>query len=143
MIPYSPIEKKPRWNLKRTIILIAAVWGVICVSMLLIAPSMATLEEEAPTGSTPVTREAYIPEEAEPLAKAWTGPFVGIYKGSSYGKAYLGMSAATVRERCGPPDEVNRTVGSWGIHEQWVYGETIYWHVYLYFKNGYLTSWQE
>lgn len=37
---------------------------------------------------------------------------------------------------------VNRSVGSWGIHEQWVYGDFPYCS-YLYFENGILTSWQD
>ena len=38
----------------------------------------------------------------------------------------------------GSPKDINRSVGSWGTHEQWVYdGE------YLYFENGKLTSWQD
>jgi len=37
------------------------------------------------------------------------------------------------------PMKRNKSVGSWGIHEQWVY----YGDRYLYFENGKLTSWQE
>lgn len=43
----------------------------------------------------------------------------------------------------GKPDDINRTVGSWGVKEQWVYknqygNKTIY----LYFENGILSSYQ-
>jgi predicted RNA-binding Zn-ribbon protein involved in translation (DUF1610 family) len=38
----------------------------------------------------------------------------------------------------GRPEDINRTTGSWGTHEQWVYGG----HNYLYFENGILTSLQ-
>ena len=41
-------------------------------------------------------------------------------------------------ESWGQPDDINRSVGSWGVHEQWVYGDE-----YLYFENGKLTSWQD
>ena len=147
---YNELEKKPRWTLKKVIITLAVVFVAICITVLLIAPLYPTPEptkvsftawnEDRPLEDEPYVfpevEEAYVPE-------AWTGPFVGIYRGSFYGKAYLGMSATTVRERCGSPDGINRTVGSWGIHEQWVYGQTIHWRVYLYFQNGYLTSWQE
>ena len=53
----------------------------------------------------------------------------------------IGMSAKTVREKTkfGPPNDINRTVGKWGVHEQWVYGNG----VYLYFENGILTSFQD
>lgn len=38
------------------------------------------------------------------------------------------------------PDDINKTVGSWGVHEQWVYkGRN---DKYFYFENGTLKSWQ-
>lgn len=37
----------------------------------------------------------------------------------------------------GKPSKINRSVGSYGIHEQWVYS-----NAYVYFRNGVLTSWQ-
>jgi hypothetical protein len=43
----------------------------------------------------------------------------------------------------GNPYDINRTVGSWGVHEQWVYGENISNRKYYYFENGVLTSWQD
>ena len=48
------------------------------------------------------------------------------------------MSADMVRASLGPPSDVNRSVGSWGTHEQWVYDG-----LYAYFDNGILTSWQD
>jgi hypothetical protein len=54
-------------------------------------------------------------------------------------KIWLGMTDSMARESWGPPLENNRTVGSWGIHEQWVYPK----NKYLYFENGILTSWQD
>jgi hypothetical protein len=53
-------------------------------------------------------------------------------------KIRLGMSKEMVIESWGQPKDIHRTVGSWGVHEQWIYGET-----YLYFENGILTSWQD
>lgn len=50
----------------------------------------------------------------------------------------LGMTCQQVRLSWGPPDDVNRTVGSWGVHEQWVYRTQ-----YVYFEDGIVTSWQE
>lgn len=38
----------------------------------------------------------------------------------------------------GHPKSVNRSVGSWGVHEQWIYGGGHY----LYFQNGRLTAYQ-
>jgi hypothetical protein len=48
----------------------------------------------------------------------------------------IGMEQA--RMAWGRPEKINRRVGSWGTHEQWVYGST-----YLYFENGILRSFQD
>ena len=53
-------------------------------------------------------------------------------------KIWLGMTDKMTKESWGNPNDINRTVGSWGVHEQWIYSDT-----YLYFENGKLTSWQE
>lgn len=50
----------------------------------------------------------------------------------------IGMTREEVLERWQKPKKINRSVGRWGVHEQWIYGD-----VYLYFENGVLTSWQE
>ena len=50
----------------------------------------------------------------------------------------LGMTRDEVKLSWGEPKDINRTVGNWGVHEQWVYDGT-----YLYFKNGVLTSFQD
>lgn len=54
------------------------------------------------------------------------------------GKITLGMTCEQTIASWGVPDQKNRSVGSWGIHEQWVYVQ-----MYLYFENGILTSWQD
>lgn len=54
------------------------------------------------------------------------------------GKIWLGMTDSMAVISVGNPKEVNRTVGSWGVHEQWVYT-----NFYLYFENGKLTSYQD
>lgn len=55
------------------------------------------------------------------------------------GRVRMGMTAAQVRLSWGEPDAINRSSGSWGVHEQWVYGTDIQ-RQYLYFENGRLTS---
>ncbi len=50
----------------------------------------------------------------------------------------IGQTTTVVRRNMGSPDDINRSVGRWGVHEQWVYGNK-----YLYFENGILTSWQD
>jgi len=56
------------------------------------------------------------------------------------GRIWLGMTDAMAKDSWGQPNENNRTVGSWGVHEQWVYSRK---NTYLYFENGILTSWQD
>ena len=53
-------------------------------------------------------------------------------------KVLIGMTAEQVTSAWGKPNRINRTVGVWGRHEQWIYGGT-----YLYFENDVLTSYQE
>lgn len=55
------------------------------------------------------------------------------------GRVWIGMTSEMALESVGKPNDINRSVGSWGVHEQWVYGD----RVYLYFENGKLTSWQD
>jgi hypothetical protein len=59
------------------------------------------------------------------------------------GKIWLGMTAGMCIESRGYPDDINKTVGSWERHEQWVYGNDVRNRTYVYFENGKLTSWQE
>lgn len=54
------------------------------------------------------------------------------------GKVRIGMTKEMCRESWGEPDDINVSIGSWGRHEQWVYGET--YSSYLYFENGKLTA---
>jgi hypothetical protein len=50
----------------------------------------------------------------------------------------IGMTKDMIIDSWGKPEEINRTVGSWGVHEQWIYGST-----YLYVENDKLTSFQD
>ena len=50
----------------------------------------------------------------------------------------IGMTKEMVQASIGYPNDINKTVGSWGVHEQWVYGT----NTYLYFEDGVLTSYQ-
>jgi hypothetical protein len=55
------------------------------------------------------------------------------------GRIWIGMTKGMAIESQGKPNDVNRTVGKWGVHEQWIYP----YNIYLYFENGDLTSWQD
>lgn len=50
----------------------------------------------------------------------------------------LGMTQCMALAAWGRPEKVNRSVGSYGTHEQWVYSGN-----YLYFDDDRLTSWQD
>lgn len=56
---------------------------------------------------------------------------------------WIGMTPEMAVITMGYPNDVNRSVGSWGTSEQWVYDYGNYNFVYLYFVNGQLTSWQD
>jgi len=51
---------------------------------------------------------------------------------------WIGMTDDMAIESIGSSKSINKSVGSWGVHEQWVYEKR-----FLYFENGKLTSWQE
>lgn len=62
-------------------------------------------------------------------------------------KLKLGMTEDQVIAAIGFPNDINRSTGSWGVDEQWVYGGMIggsYFPAkYFYFTNGKLTSIQD
>jgi len=57
-------------------------------------------------------------------------------------KILMGMTKEAIRLSWGKPRRINRTVGSWGIHEQWIYGKFPN-APYLYLENGLVTGWQD
>ncbi len=54
------------------------------------------------------------------------------------GQIWIGMTGAMAQESIGNPKDINRTVNSYGIKEQWVYESRN-----LYFEDGILTTWQD
>ncbi len=54
------------------------------------------------------------------------------------GQYWIGMTKDMARASLGSPDHDNRSVGTWGVHNQWIYE-----NVNLYFEDGLLTSWQD
>lgn len=63
------------------------------------------------------------------------------------GTVSRGMTMGQVVAEWGEPYRVNRSVGSCGVSEQWVYVSRRYSgnhpRFYLYFKNAELASWQD
>jgi hypothetical protein len=60
------------------------------------------------------------------------------YSKMKQGYYWIGMNKEMATISIGTPNKVNRTVGAWGVKEQWVYNT-----IYLYFENGVLTSYQD
>lgn len=61
-----------------------------------------------------------------------------VYEKLKKGYYWIGMTDKMALISLGSPDDINRTVGSWGIHEQWVFAGGFY----CYFENGILKSYQ-
>ena len=55
------------------------------------------------------------------------------------GYYWIGMTDIMALISLGAPDKTNRTVGTWGVKEQWIYRDN---DLYLYFKNGKLESYR-
>lgn len=55
------------------------------------------------------------------------------------GEIWIGMTSEMAKDAVGRPRDINRTVNSWGVREQWVYSDGLY----LYFDNGILTTIQD
>jgi hypothetical protein len=55
------------------------------------------------------------------------------------GALALGMTGEMAEIAWGKPSDVKRSVGSWGVREQWVYGSD----TSIFFENGILASWTE
>ncbi|HUW07221.1 MAG TPA: hypothetical protein VMW01_13265 [Williamwhitmania sp.] len=54
------------------------------------------------------------------------------------GLVWIGMTKSMLIDSRGRPKDINRTVGSWGVHEQWIYTG-----IYIYLENDIVTSWQD
>lgn len=85
------------------------------------------------TTTTNTERRAKILHEANP---SWDKEECMLIIGR---KIWMGMSDDQLVKSWGRPSDINRTVGSWGSHEQWVYGN---FGPYVYVENGTVTSWQ-
>ena len=84
-------------------------------------------------------KEAFYTKDPFPEVRKWNKGILDAIKKHSI---VMGMTKEQVKLSWGLPIDINRSVGSWGVHEQWVYGGR-YSRKYLYFENGKLTSWQD
>lgn len=96
-------------------------------------PTTYEMEQQNKKLATPKTRKGtkLTAEQEDSLRRVWK-------KEKEATTIKLGFTKEQVLERWGEPKDINKTVGSWGVHEQWIYTKT-----YLYFENSILTSWQE
>lgn len=51
----------------------------------------------------------------------------------------MGMSECSLYASWGEPNDVNRSVGAWGVHKQHIYDKS----QYVYTENGRIKSWQD
>jgi len=59
------------------------------------------------------------------------------------GKIYMGMKEEHLVVSWGEPRTITASVGSWGVHKQYVYGSFEYGtSQYVYVENGVVVSWQ-
>lgn len=52
----------------------------------------------------------------------------------------IGAPSIILRYIYGNPDDINKSTGTWGVHEQWVYNS---YDTYVYVENGKISSWQD
>lgn len=86
------------------------------------------------TGATPITQSDK--DRAE-----WERSMITKYGKTNgtliiQGRVKIGFTKQMCKEAWGEPESINTSTGSWGSHEQWVYGLG----TYLYFDNGRLSS---
>ena len=78
--------------------------------------------------------ENWYAQDPHELHPEWSRKIWGMIENS---KVSVGMTDEQTRFSWGEPNKINKSIGSWGVHEQWIYGDQ-----YLYFENGLLTSLQ-
>lgn len=127
------------------------VLGFVCLFLIGCA-SLSTLVSEALRDEPPITawnkaRKDYLATHPEISSEMR----VAIEQGD----VLLGMTSAQVVACRGKPYKINKTTGSYGVHERWVM--VMRWrgsynpkglvkkakkYAYIYFENGIVTSWQ-
>lgn len=92
-------------------------------------------KEQAQAGAARKKEERRIAARKQALIDKY-GPQIGADVFA--GKVWIGMTPGMAKDSWGAPEDINRTVTAYGVHEQWVYPG-----VYLYFDGGVLTSFQD
>ena len=68
-----------------------------------------------------------------PIEPDWNNRMINLIKEE---KIVIGMTRLQARTSWGEPKKINESIGSYGIHEQWVYDDGNY----IYFENNKLTN---
>jgi len=68
------------------------------------------------------------------------GSAIEVQRAAACERVRIGMTPDEVRAAWGRPRDINRSTYSFGVHEQWVYGE--WGSSYVYFENGVVTATQ-
>lgn len=92
--------------------------------------------QEAPCSSTAKTAESLKLDPVPPT----TPRDSRINAAIATSKIVVGMTAAQARRSWGAPTKINRSVGSYGSHEQWVYDRGGFKSQYVYVENGVVTG---
>ena len=66
----------------------------------------------------------------------------GVKNAIADGKIYIGMKEEHLLASWGKPRDINKSVGSWGVHKQYVYGYDVSSFQYVYVEDGEIVSWQ-
>lgn len=63
-----------------------------------------------------------------------------IIRATATGKVTRGMTAAQVQSSWGSPSKINKSIGSYGLSEQWIYDRGNFRSQYVYLENGIVTG---
>jgi len=105
--------------------------------------NLINIKEEEEKELKSLANERYLKKQ-ESAWKEIEKKYIAKYGAKTYNKLktgnyWTGMSKKMTVISLGKPNESNRTIGSWGVHEQWVYDNDLY----LYFENGILKAFQD
>lgn len=93
-------------------------------------------EKEAQLAKEKAEQQAYDNSPAGRICKKHPDWTKSVCETLSKGKVRVGMTKEQARIGWGNPDDINKTITTYGTSEQWVYGYSSY----LYFDDGILTS---
>lgn len=63
-----------------------------------------------------------------------------VSRATADGKIFIGMTAQEAQNSWGRPTKINQSLGSYGVHEQWVYERGNFRTQYVYLQNGVITN---